>query len=327
MKILWTHNWPDERKSMGPFMWTLLEGLRKKNIHIDLYYVGSGYNPNKALSNFKKLKLVAKEYDLVHAQYGSLTGYITSKLDMPSLLSIRGSDWHQYIGNDIKENLHSKIACYLTRRAIKDYNEIIVMSERMQKEINRISHSVINVIPDPIDLDLFNIEEKKESRKKLFNDESSSPWVLFNTLSKTNPVKRLGLAEQVIEEVRKSIPNVQMKIASNIAYKDMPTFINSCDLALCTSTHEGWPNSIKEALACGLPFVSTNVSDLDLLSEKSSYCYVSEDNIKEMANGIISILNNQESINKEDLRDLVNYMSVDNISDNLISVYNRMLNK
>lgn len=43
-------------------------------------------------------------------------------------------------------------------------------------------------------------------------------------------------------------------------YKKMPIFHGSYDLYVCASKHEGGPNPVLEACACGKPVVSTNVA-------------------------------------------------------------------
>ncbi|MEA5409980.1 glycosyltransferase [Haloarculaceae archaeon H-GB2-1] len=39
----------------------------------------------------------------------------------------------------------------------------------------------------------------------------------------------------------------------------MPVWMNAADVLLLTSKREGFPNTVKEALACNLPVVSTDV--------------------------------------------------------------------
>ena len=46
---------------------------------------------------------------------------------------------------------------------------------------------------------------------------------------------------------------------------------------LLTSTHEGSPQCIKEALVCDLPVISTDVGDVKFLLKGLPNCFVSND--------------------------------------------------
>lgn len=50
-----------------------------------------------------------------------------------------------------------------------------------------------------------------------------------------------------------------LKIGSNIDYFNMPDFYNSLDVYVCVSVAESSPMPVLEAMACGLPVVSTEV--------------------------------------------------------------------
>jgi glycosyltransferase involved in cell wall biosynthesis len=113
-----------------------------------------------------------------------------------------------------------------------------------------------------------------------------------------------------------------LRVASGIAPEDMPAFVDACDVVLCTSTHEGWPNSIKEALACGVPFVSTDVSDLAEVARAHPVCRVCEPDPVALGNALCDVLNSPIDPN---LPSSVAQMAIPVISRRLAGAYSALL--
>ena len=103
----------------------------------------------------------------------------------------------------------------------------------------------------------------------------------------------------------------------------IPTYLNAGDLLLLTSSHEGSPVILKEALACNLPVVSVDVGDAREKLENIAGCVVCEnDDAETIARGIREALDYDQPIKG---RDSVLDLSWDIIAQNTVKIYKQCL--
>jgi glycosyltransferase involved in cell wall biosynthesis len=291
MKILWTHNFDPSVSGSGVFMYTFAKGMADLGVIIDLMYTGPLNRISKLYDAKNKIKVESKAYDLVHAQFGSACAFVSSAAVVPKVVSLRGSDWHFYKGTDISELWHCSLANIFSIISISSFDKVITMSKRMEDSVLRwFPSSSIVTITDPVDTSIFKPIERAVARECLFSTTSNAPWVLFTSLNSLNSIKRVNLAKDAVRIASSRIPGLELKVASGVAHNLMPLFVASCNVVLCTSTHEGWPNSVKEALACGLPFVSTDVSDLAVVAARHPSCYIGSPDPAILADFIVQSL-------------------------------------
>lgn len=297
-------------------MHNFADGLRNLGLEVELLYLGKLNSPLSLMRAKKTITKASESFDITHMQFGSACGLAGVSANGVRILSLRGSDWHQYFGRNYKMSIHSLLACNFSRISLRSYQGVIVMSNRMYKEVSRIyPKRKIAVIPDPIDTNRF--------QPNLGNISKSPIRILFTTLSKENPIKRLRLAQMAVRIASvKMREDIELSVATGLSHDQMPNFITGCRLVLCTSTHEGWPNSVKEALSCGIPFVSTDVSDLRDISSRNSACVVCAADPERIADGIVSCL--QRPLNIK-LRNEALKMSYEVTCENLMKFYESSL--
>jgi teichuronic acid biosynthesis glycosyltransferase TuaC len=326
MRVLWTHNFNPNVPNSGRFMHIMADGLRREGIDLELMYLGELASVNRIRFARQEVMHRSKSFDITHSQYGSACAFVSAAAKGIKVVSLRGSDWHRYRGSNWGEYLHGIISVLFTRLALNSYDGVIVMSRRMGSEVrtNLQPHAVLQVITDPVDTTIFIPSNRKDARRKLGAGEDDAPWVLFTTLSDKNPIKRMELARRAVDLASHSIPGIKLKVATGLEHEKMPVFIGACNVVLCTSTHEGWPNSIKEALACGLPFVSTDVSDLEDIAQRQRGCFVGPADVHFLADAIIQSL---ASVPEPGLRDIAESMNLETTSKQLVVYYRELLKK
>ena len=139
----------------------------------------------------------------------------------------------------------------------------------------------IVIIPSSIDLSHFTATDKKAARQVL-SLPAGDPLVIF--VGRIAPVKNLPFLLNAFRLIQQRLPNSRLLIVGDgesaaqvvsqasrmkhvtfvgaVPPAAVPLYLSAADvLALC-SIEEGSPTVVKEALACGLPVVSTDVGDV-----------------------------------------------------------------
>ncbi len=183
-------------------------------------------------------------YDVIHANYGLTLPAALAQPNLPVVATLWGSDLMGKYGS-------------IVSGCARCANEVIVRSEEMAAELGTDSH----VIPHGLDLDLFRPIPQFHARRAVGWSQDTK-HVLF-PYPITRDVKDYPRAERVVEETSQKLScEITLQTISNVAHEKMPLYLNAADALLLTSKREGSPNSVKEAMACNVPVVSTEVGDV-----------------------------------------------------------------
>ncbi|MFD1514283.1 glycosyltransferase [Halomarina rubra] len=183
-------------------------------------------------------------YDLIHANYGLMGPLALSQPNLPVVLSLWGSDLMGKYGT---------VSKLCARRS----DAVVVMSDEMASVLGQ----DCEVIPHGVDLDLF--VPKPQSIAQGTVGWSSDEYHVMFPYNPQRPVKDFPRAERIVDSVNQRFDRpVNLHAVTGVPHEDIPTYMNAADALLVTSKREGSPNTIKEALACNLPIVSTDVGDV-----------------------------------------------------------------
>lgn len=76
-----------------------------------------------------------------------------------------------------------------------------------------------------------------------------------------------------------------------IPHYRMPQFYSKIDCYICASLHEGTPNPVLEAMACGVPVITTNVGVVEeCFGTLQKNFIMKERTVKELKEKIIKLL-------------------------------------
>lgn len=152
------------------------------------------------------------------------------------------------------------------------------------------------VFPNAINNKLFRKLDKQEMRSKLGLPREAYIVVFVGTYKPSKGPDRLAAAissikGQPVYSLFIGSGNIQFD-CKNILYKgrlmheQIPEYLNAADVFVLPTKAEGCCNAIIEAMACGLPIISSNLPfNWDVLNEKNSIM-VDPENIVEIATAI-----------------------------------------
>ena len=260
MKVLFVASGNKAAGRVSAFVQSQYDSLEKEGLEMLLYpVVGHGWKGY--LHNFRKLRrLILKEKpDVVHAHYSSC-GYLVALAAMgqktKKVVSI--------LGSFPTESRKLKFVRFCVDHV---WHVTIVKSERTRAQLDR----DLPVVPNGVDLDLFPLMVQQVAREKV-GFSRDDKYVIFVS-DPSRPEKQYGLAEAAVERLKDD--HVRLVPVFNKPHSEIVEFMCAADALIMTSSNEGSPNVIKEAMACNCPIVVTDVGDVRWVTEGVDGTYVS----------------------------------------------------
>lgn len=275
------------------------------------------------MSGIKLRALVKQEgYDLVHSFWGSASGLVISIfVNSPTILSFAGSDLYGNYSASGKKTFSGFISTQLTKMAAFFADHVIVMSNKMLEEFSQQIQKKISVIPEGIDLSIFYPLPKLKARSKLKLPKDKKLILFFP--GRNAWVKDPILAKAVFNYVKDQINDVVLIEATTYSPDEMKLLYSAVDVLLITSRHEGSNNSIKEALACNCPVVSTDVGDAEERLGNLENCYVSNSrDYLEIGKYVVNVLGSSET---SKLRNSLFDVEIKNLACKTLLLYEKIL--
>ncbi len=312
MKVLFVSSGNIKKFGISPIVINQGNSLKEAGLEV-LYYGIKGKGKLNYLKNIKSLRKFIKgsNADIIHAHY-SLSAIIATiaNTNKPMVVSLMGSDSQ---------------AGFFFRSIIKLFysffwNVTIVKSQNIKDNL-AISKAVI--LPNGVDFKLFKPSDKTEARKKV-NFSSDKKYVVF-IADPTREEKNLKLAKESIDLLKKEKP-VELFVVfgeNGIDNNEIPDYLNAADALILTSTSEGSPNVVKEAMACNCPVVSTDVGDVKAVIGNTVGCYVTSYDAKDIASKISKAVDHGKTNGRQDMA----HLNSENIAAKLITVYSNIIKK
>jgi len=312
MKILIVTNmYPcPEQPAFGTFVKDQVESLERVGINVDILFVNGRRCVLNYLWGIFRLwwMLLKKRYDIIHAHY-ALTGFIARlQFSCPVVVTYHGGEVKNHVPTWLK---------YLALRGSKVFDRIIVVN-RQEKEIINLDAKV-RVIPCGVHFKAFKQIPLDEARH-ILGLPIGTPLILWAG-EYWQYEKRFELVETSLTLLQQHCPNTKLILVSGKPHTVIPIYMSACDVLVLTSRSEGSPMVVKEAMACNLPIVSTDVGDVAEIIECVAGCYLVKPDPEDVADKLLRVLKQCQRTNG---RDKVRWLDSDLIAQRIIAVYHEL---
>ena len=287
--------------AFGSFVKTQVESLERAGIDVDVLVLQGRSRklmyPLGVPSLHRRLR-EDRSIDLVHAHYGLVGMVARAQLKVPLVVTFHGDDILGTVGDHGRLTLPSRVIAAAGKVLGRLADAVIVQSEEMARAF---PGSSTHVIPHEVDFDVFRPTPRTEARRALGLDPER-PYLLF-AANPAIPVKRFPLARDVLSRFKLERPDAELCVVYKETQARLAVYMSACDALLFPSYQEGSPNIVKQAMACGLPIVATDVGDVRLVIEGTEGCHVCEPTIESFVQALRAVLRrNQRTKGREAVR-------------------------
>jgi len=250
------------------------------------------YQSNKDLLRYSwkaykyaKSLMKKQSFDLCHAFFGIPCGYIAMKLGLPYVVSLRGSDVPFYSKRFYW--LDTLLFKRMSKKIWRNAKAVVANSDGLRNLALASSPAQkIAVIPNGIDTRLFTpvLSKKKSAKLQLISTgrliERKGYAYLIEAIAGDKSVSLKLVGDGNLAGQLSALSSSKKANATFLGKKDQAAVIKElqrADVFVLPSMNEGMSNSVLEAMACGLPIITTDVggsaeliSDNGFIVEKTS---------------------------------------------------------
>lgn len=277
--------------------------------------------------NMLKLFLFCEDYDLIHflwRGYISLINQEGMKYYATERLNIDFEDFkRRYIYNKkisfgVCDHLYLRgEEEWRTKEIFKFSDYYFVTSKKLYDIYEKFEKKPKMIIHDGVDLNSYNpknLDRFTNSDKVIVGWAGNSK---FRDSDGDEDMKGVeGIIKPAIAELQSEGYNIELKLADRnlgqISQEDMPDYYNSIDIYVCASKEEGTPLTIQEAMAMGIPIISTDVGIVsEVFGEKQSKFIMKERSKEELKNKIKMLIKDKALMQEISQENLVQIKSED----------------
>ena len=307
-----------------------------------------------------------QHFDLVHAAFlmppGFLGAIVAAEIDRPLIVSVRGSDW---------EVLRYSIQHAANLRWVLERASYVtsVSDDLMQKMRRLVEIEEGQVISNVFDASIFDtralselVKDHPDRRQVLaesFFRLKSQGGAVIGTAGFLRPIKGFHILLQAVERVVKTHPDTCLLVVGQFAresykremlkqirdrglkrhvvftgyvpHRDVLAWMREMDIFAFPSLHEGSPNALLEAMACGLPIAASRVGGIvDIVEDDRDVLLVPADDVDMLSQKLQQLVRDMElrkRLGRAAKQKVESQFSPDRETENWLDIYHRVLDK
>jgi glycosyltransferase involved in cell wall biosynthesis len=222
-------------------------------------------------------------------------------------------NWAYQVTHVNKGRALGTLASLIENYVIKNADVVVTRNASLKNELHQRGARRVVIIPLSFDEDVFRPGIDVTELKKRFGIRDEKILIFVGRL---HPVKRLDLLLKAVQQLDEkckllivgtgSLENELEEMAESfgvadrvlfigaVPYSEVPKFMNMADLIVMTSSIEGQPRVLIEAMSCGTPAVGTDVFGIRDTIEDGVTGYLASDDPSDIAEKIMKALEKKE---------------------------------
>lgn len=250
---------------------------------------------SRYLSYFWNLLKLARNCDVIYAQGPLAAGlpamWVSKILRKKFMIKIVGDyAWEQGVNQFevkdlIEEFQNKKYSSKIERirkiqkRVCKNADKIIVPSEFLKKIVREwgINKNKIEVIYNAF-IGVENVRPKELNGDVIISAGRPEPWKGYDTLN------------EIMPDLLKENPEFKLIIATKLPHNELMAYFKASTVFVLNSGYEGFSHILLEAMACGLPVITTDVcGNPEIIQDEYNGLLVEYNNKEQIKNAILRL--------------------------------------
>lgn len=273
-----------------------LSASAKNILGFNTYRIGE-YGQIRAVQ--KTIKKYNVEFDVVYAHFLS-NAFI-------AIRALRSYDKPVFAAVGEYRNIDVRRAYYSSNFYSKTLSELsgfIAVSPQVQSKLVSLGVQEDKIImkPNGVDFNFFYRRDKNEMRKKYKLPLDKKLAIFVGRLVESKGSLRVLEAAKSIDNLeliligsgRQDVSGEKTAFAGKVPVEKVPELLSAADFFVLPTLHEGSCNAIVEAMACGLPIVSSDIPEIRVQCDPSFSILVDPMDVGAISSAMQSIVSDSE---------------------------------